>query len=73
MDGGVPTLSMKARELAAALARAEDARLMSLEARMASVEASIHSLLQRVTQLTRQLEQLGAEADGDQDCIQLSL
>ena len=45
------TLPMKARELAAALARADDSRLMSLEARVASVEASIHSLLLRVIQL----------------------
>ena len=37
------TLPMKARELAAALARADDARLMSLEARVASVEASMRA------------------------------
>ena len=56
------TLPMKASELAAALARADDARLINLEARMASMEASIHSLLLRVTQLTDRLEQLGVRA-----------
>ena len=57
-ESRVSTLPMRARELAAALARADDARLMSLEARMAAVEASVHSLLLRITQLAERVEQL---------------